>query len=311
MVSIACPAKTVLDGRGAGLQMTETHELGDRHYVAKDWIKVMNTSHKNSSAIDMGLSPHDQAVRLMGSWISAIADQVKNPVAGISAAAQLIEKEMTNFRSSLPWEPALVEEAVRLMIERLAKFDNYLAELSGFTRPVILNSTWLDLRAEWSSIEQFLARRITAAYRLRVKFEGSGMIYADSDRLRGALAAIITNSIDASGSTIDPDLMVNICHVDESASMPGGCRIHIEDNGPGFSREALLQALVPFFTTKEAGTGIGLAMVEKHLRAHGGTIRFGNCAADSSADGATANHLGGAFVELFFPSPSECTATKS
>jgi signal transduction histidine kinase len=271
----------------------------------------MNTSHKISGALDMGLSPHDQAVRLMGSWISAIADQVKNPVAGISAAALLIEKEMTNFRSSLPWEPALVEEAVRLMIERLAKFDNYLAELSGFTRPVILNSHWLDLRAEWPGIEQFLARRITAAYRLRVKFEGSGMIYADSDRLRGALAAIITNSIDASGSTIDPDLRVNICHMDESADVPGGCRIHIEDNGPGFSREALLHALVPFFTTKEAGTGIGLAMVEKHVRAHGGTIRFGNCFADSSADGLTPNHLGGAFVELFFPSPPECTATNS
>lgn len=267
----------------------------------------MNTSNKISGTIDMGLSPHDQAVRLMGSWISAIADQVKNPVAGISAAAALIEKEMTCFRAALPWEPALVEEAVRLMIERLAKFDNYLAELSGFTRPVVLNSQWLDLRAEWSSIEQFLARRITAEYRLRIKFDGSAMIFADNDRLRGALAAIITNSIDASGSTSDPELMIDISHVAESESVVGGCRIHIADNGPGFSSEALLQALVPFFTTKEAGTGLGLAMVEKHLRAHGGTIKYGN----GSTIASPASQPVGAFVELFFPSPSALSAPKS
>ena len=255
----------------------------------------------------MGLSPHDQAVRLMGSWISAIADQVKNPVAGISAAASLIEKEMSSFRAALPWDPALVEEAVRLMIERLAKFDNYLAELSGFTRPVVLNLQWLDLRAEWNSIEQFLARRITAEFRLQTEFDGSSMVYADNDRLRGALAAIITNSIDASGATIDPELMINISHVTEGAAVVGGCLIHIADNGPGFSCESLLQAIVPFFTTKEAGTGLGLAMVDKHIRAHGGAIKYGN----SSTVGSLGNHPAGAFVELFFPSPSALAPIKS
>ena len=279
----------------------------------------MNTLNKLSGGIDIGLSPHDLAVRLMGSWISAIADQVKNPVAGITAAASVIVNQMTRVRASLPWEPALVEEAARLMIERLAKFDNYLAELSGFTRPVVLDLQWLDLRAEWKSIEQFLARRITTEFWLRIKFDGTGMIYADSDRLRGALASIVTNSIDASGSTINPELVVNISHSTETAAVAGGCRIHIADNGPGFSNEAMAQALVPFFTTKEAGTGLGLAMVEKHMRAHGGSIIYGNCSAEFYADGcavesvveSAAHHPVGAFVELFFPSPSNLAVSKS
>jgi nitrogen fixation/metabolism regulation signal transduction histidine kinase len=262
---------------------------------------------QKQALIDTGLSPHDQAVRLMGSWISAIADQVKNPVAGISAAATLIDKQMTAFRASQPWDPAIVEEAVRLMIERLARFDNYLAELSGFTRPVVLNPKWLDLKNEWEAIEQFLARRIAVDFRLRCTFDGNAMVYADVDRLKGALAAIVLNAVDASGSTIDPEISVHVSQITGSDGAIRGCRMQISDNGPGFSKEAILQALVPFFTTKEAGTGLGLAMVEKHVRAHGGYIKVGN-AADFAPK---SDHHKGGLVELFFPVPDESSQLKT
>ncbi len=240
--------------------------------------------------IAMRLTAHDQAVRLMASWIGAIADQVKNPVAGISAAAGLIEKQMASFRASQKWDPAIVEEAVRLMLERLSRFDNYLAELSGFTRPVETHSKWFDFSEEWGGIEQFLARRISANFKIKIEFSGSSKIYADLERVKAVFAAVVLNAVEACGSTINPEITVRVDHVKSPPEVVGGCRVRVSDNGPGFSNDALLQGLMPFFTTKEAGTGLGLAMVEKYLRAHGGRVKVDNGAS-------------GAVVEMLFPSP--------
>ena len=55
-----------------------------------------------------------------------------------------------------------------------------------------------------------------------------------------------------------------------------GAQLTIEDNGPGFTPEALAKAFTPFMTTKASGTGLGLAIVQKVIVSHNGTIAAGN-----------------------------------
>jgi signal transduction histidine kinase len=50
--------------------------------------------------------------------------------------------------------------------------------------------------------------------------------------------------------------------------------LEVSDNGPGIPPEIQPQVFVPFFTTKQKGTGIGLSIVRKILNMHGGSIRF-------------------------------------
>jgi nitrogen fixation/metabolism regulation signal transduction histidine kinase len=258
---------------------------------------VINVTQKNpfserGARVDLDIPAHDQAVRLMATWIAAIADQIKNPVAGISAAAELIEREMASFRAAKPWDPAIVEEAVRLMVKRLGRFNNYLTELSGFTRPADLRFAWHDLRREWPAIELYLARHISSDYRLTVSFHEHPRVYVDLDALKAILAAVILNAVEACGAVTSPEISVTTRAVDADNTR-GGVFIQLRDNGPGFSPVAAAQALVPFFTTKEAGTGLGLAMVDKYARAHDGWVRVGTDQAD------------GGIVELFFPNTHE------
>jgi nitrogen fixation/metabolism regulation signal transduction histidine kinase len=254
---------------------------------------------KSSDSLDLTLSPHDQAVKLMASWIGAIADQVKNPVAGISAAASLIEREMSSFRAAKEWDPALVEEAVRLMIQRLSTFDHYLTELSGFTRPVKIHPKWFDINFEWNSIEQYLARRIPREFNIQLNVEGSWEIYADKERFYSIMAAVVLNAVESCGSTINPKISVQIYSEQPDDFKVLGRHIEIIDNGIGFSEDALIQGFVPFFTTKEAGTGLGLAMVEKYVRAHGGWVKISNQTAQDHSV------LTGGVVDVFFPCPNE------
>lgn len=257
---------------------------------------VKKESEKDAvKTIDPHLSAHDQAVRLMATWISAIADQVRNPVAGLSAAATLIEKQMFAFRSAKEWDPAIVEEAVRLMLERLSRFDNYLTELSGFTRPLTIEPKWLDFSKEWIAIEKAIFRRIPLQFQLKIEVGSVVQIYADPERLHSALIAVVLNSVEACGTAIEPEILISFSVEEAPTSDLKVAMIRVYDNGPGFSESALVQGLIPFFTTKDAGTGLGLAMVEKYLRAHGGSVRIANH--------LESGHVQGAVVELSFPYP--------
>ena len=71
-----------------------------------------------------------------------------------------------------------------------------------------------------------------------------------------------------------------------------GFSIEVRDRGPGFSGTALESALVPFYSTKESGTGLGLTLCREIVEAHGGRLRIANRAG------------GGAMVTLWLPDGS-------
>ena len=71
-----------------------------------------------------------------------------------------------------------------------------------------------------------------------------------------------------------------------------GFSIEVRDGGPGFSSAALESALVPFYSTKQSGTGLGLTLCREIVEAHGGRLRIGNRAG------------GGAMVTLWLPDGS-------
>ena len=241
---------------------------------------------------------HSNALKLMASWVSAIADQVRNPVAGLTAAANLIEKQMKAFRSHAHWDPSIVEEAVRLMQERLARFDNYMMELSGFTRDIEVRPTWIDLKDQWLEIESFVLRRVTGDVQIHTNFEmGRSTVYADFEKLKLILSAVIVNAVESCGADDSAEVSVIASRVGSVDNGLLGTLIEVRDNGPGFSDAALIAGLNPFFTTKEAGTGLGLAMVEKYVLAHGGYVRIGN----GRASGGQATDINGGRVEMFFP----------
>ncbi|WGG53615.1 sensor histidine kinase [Rugamonas sp. DEMB1] len=73
-----------------------------------------------------------------------------------------------------------------------------------------------------------------------------------------------------------------------------GLRIEVQDRGPGMSETVLTNALVPFYSTKRSGTGLGLALAREIAEAHGGRITLANRAG------------GGLTVALILPLSVSC-----
>ncbi|MDR5652582.1 PAS-domain containing protein [Ruixingdingia sedimenti] len=93
----------------------------------------------------------------------------------------------------------------------------------------------------------------------------------DTGALQDSLVNLILNARDAMGAA------GGTIRLETGLTADGGVEIAVSDDGPGFSPEALDHALDPFFTTKGGeGSGLGLAMVNDHLKIAGGTVDLSN-----------------------------------
>lgn len=122
-----------------------------------------------------------------------------------------------------------------------------------------------------------------AAFRLRppVQLEAHlppdlPWVRADPTRLVQLLLYLLLNAGDSLEEAIRRG-QVSPARVTVAASRDGGSvRLSVEDTGGGFSPEALAHLFRPFFTTKDGGTGLGLALARQHAARWGGTLQAGN-----------------------------------
>ena len=99
--------------------------------------------------------------------------------------------------------------------------------------------------------------------------------FADAALVRRALVNLVKNACEAAAAGPRAG-RVALRGEGEAA---GFARIAVEDDGSGVPGEAAAKLFVPFFSTKDTGTGLGLAMVAKIVALHGGTVSVGRSAA--------------------------------
>ena len=93
-------------------------------------------------------------------------------------------------------------------------------------------------------------------------------VNADENLICLVLINLIKNALEANEKNPECKISIN------ARSCPGGkSEICVSDNGPGISKENLEQIFIPFFTTREKGSGIGLSISKQIMGAHGGTLK--------------------------------------
>ena len=103
----------------------------------------------------------------------------------------------------------------------------------------------------------------------------------DTAQIEQALINLLKNARESGSGSDDIELAVSLA--------AQGFAIEVRDRGPGFTAAALENALVPFYSTKETGTGLGLTLCREIVEAHGGRLRIAN------------REGGGALVSLWLP----------
>ncbi|HET6582716.1 MAG TPA: ATP-binding protein, partial [Nannocystaceae bacterium] len=117
--------------------------------------------------------------------------------------------------------------------------------------------------AQVVELERLVARERDVELTVRV-VDGPVVIEADAERIQQIAHNLVRNALDAAPRG---------GHVWVSIERDGaGARLSVRDDGPGILPEHVQRIYEPFFTTKEGGTGLGMAIVHSLVELHGGTV---------------------------------------
>jgi two-component system CheB/CheR fusion protein len=198
-----------------------------------------------------------EALARLGQMAAVVAHEVKNPIAGIRGALQVIGARMPADSRDKP--------VVGDIITRLDALNGIVQDLLVFARPRELKSEPVELAALLQNTMDQL-RRDPALSGLRISISGNGAVVpGDTEQLRMAFTNVLMNAAQAMGGA--GDITIAIRH----SALPGWV-ISIADSGPGIPEDVRARVFEPFFTTKHRGTGLGLPIARRIVEAHGGQL---------------------------------------
>jgi signal transduction histidine kinase len=209
------------------------------------------------------LKARDERLQMM---LAGIAHEVRNPLGGLELYAGLL-------REALQDRPDRLEEVGR--IEREVHYLKVVVtEFLDYARRPAPELTTVNLGALFAEIRELVA---DAPVKMETDVDGAPLVRADAGQLRRALLNLTRNGIAAVERTHPGGGgVVRLRGRRDGARV----RVTVEDNGPGVPADLRDKIFTPFFTTREKGTGLGLAFVREIVRDHGGDIHV-----DDAPDG--------------------------
>lgn len=199
----------------------------------------------------------------IGRLTAGVGHEVKNPINAMVVHLELL-------RSKLSADSALAGTLrhVDILSSEMQRLDRVVQTLADFSRPLELQLHDHDLRAIAVSIMELAAGQLHQA-NVILDYDPPAspvIVRVDADLLKQALLNILLNAVQAmpNGGRIDLSITT-----DKQAAT-----ITVRDHGTGIPPEARPRIFDLYFTTKEKGSGIGLAMTFRIIQLHGGAINF-------------------------------------
>lgn len=212
---------------------------------------------------------NSQEVATWKKVIRVIAHELNNSLAPISSLAhsgQILANAPPN-----PEQMSRVFATIEERARHLASFIEGYSQFAKLPKPRVAPVAWDVLLERLRVVVQFTL----------VGSPPHRAISFDAAQIEQALINLLKNARESGSGAADIELAVTLAG--------GGCSVEVRDRGPGFTPAALENALVPFYSTKQTGTGLGLTLCREIVEAHGGRLRIAN------RDG------GGALVTLWLP----------
>jgi PAS domain S-box-containing protein len=201
----------------------------------------------------------------IGETMAALVHESRNALQRSKACLEMLAEEVQDRPEALD----LVQRTQRAQ-ERLAQL---YEEVRQYAAPIRLAIERHDVKSVWREAWEHL----TAAHQEKglrlIELNGDAASACDLDRVRisQVMLNILDNAIQA--SPVGGEIRIDSKHV-ELAGVPM-LEVTICDQGPGLAGEQRQRIFEPFFTTKAKGTGLGMAIVQRIVQAHGGQVRVG------------------------------------
>lgn len=199
-----------------------------------------------------------QKLSLVGQMAAGVAHEIKNPLASIKGAADILASDKTDAGARREFRGILQDEVRRI--------DNTVGEFLAFARPKETRAERVDLsELVRGCVRQVGAQAKQSGVEVKGQVESGIQVNGDGEKLQQMTLNLILNALQASEKGHEVIVRMN-------RDGQVGALLEIVDTGSGISPEAAEHAFDPFFTTKSSGTGLGLAIVRSIVDNHGGEV---------------------------------------
>ncbi len=225
-----------------------------------------------------------ETMAAMGSLVAGVAHEVRNPLFGISATVDALERRVGERHE--------LARHLGFLRHEVARLEKLMADLLDLSRPVRPEPRPAPLERV---IEEALVacsarcaeKGVTVERGLSGDADRGRTLHLDTHRATQALVNVLENAIHHTPA----DGVITVAT--GTVQREGRCwrEVVVRDSGPGFAPADLTRIFEPFFSRRAGGTGLGLPIVAQVVEKHGGRVEAGNAP------------QGGAEVRLRFPLP--------
>jgi signal transduction histidine kinase len=195
----------------------------------------------------------EERLAAVGRLAAGLAHEIRNPLASLSGSVQLMQDE-----SSSPLHAIVLREVEHI--------NGLVEDFLDIARPLQLRTSPTDVAGVVADVVQAFSQDQRYQERCEVLLlrEEVPMCMVDGGRVRQVVWNLVLNAAQATPEFGRIEVGV--------AMADGALVISVADQGIGISKERLDRIFDPFYTTRTGGTGLGLANVERIVRAHGGAV---------------------------------------
>ena len=196
------------------------------------------------------------ALARVGQMAAVVAHEVRNPLAGIKGAIQVLMSRRSAEDGELP--------VMRDIVARIDALSELINDLMVFARPRPPRLAVVELHSILADAIT-IVRRDPSAHAVEISVEGDDVsVTADGELVRATVLNLLLNAAQAMAG--QGRIVVTTGRRDGSAF------IQVRDSGPGIPHGIREQIFEPFFTTKARGGGLGLPIARRTMELHGGSL---------------------------------------
>jgi len=196
------------------------------------------------------------ALARLGQMAAVVAHEVRNPLAGIKGAIQVLMSRRSGADAELP--------VMRDVVARIDSLGELINDLMLFARPRPPRPNTFHIRPLLLEAISLL-RRDPVGESVEVTIEGPDLaLTADTEMIRATVLNLLLNAAQAMNGRGNVTIKL--------AQHDWECSIEIRDSGPGVPEDLRDRVFEPFFTTKARGGGLGLPIARRTAELHGGTL---------------------------------------
>lgn len=228
--------------------------------LVEEYNKMVDQLARSADAL--AKSERESAWREMA---KQVAHEIKNPLTPMKLSVQHLQRSIKDNPQNAP---EIVTRVTSTLIEQIDTLSNIATEFSNFAKmPKAQNSSFELFPVIISNVDLYKETE-----NININFidlsSGACEVYADREQLIRVFSNLIKNAIQSIPLSRKGEISITLSQTKYDAI------VKIEDNGTGMDDEVKSRIFTPNFTTKSAGSGLGLAMVKNILESAGGKIAF-------------------------------------